>query len=273
MKQKLVRWITSGALLTFASIAYGVLGQASQIDGNWKITWNEALGASDKLEYFSDDPRLSGQLVSFSASRIYDRIVGVENCKDPHIHPVKASLLEMIAGHFSVRNGFSSESAEIALRLLDDWEVDDAKIYRISCGDTPWHATHDQKVSWGDWLALSNDKRMMIPGPGNTILLLSKLPKYSIPNPSFACTSARSRTEKAICASYSLSVLDRNIADALTPLRANKEGNGEDVRVVQADHSAWLHRRDRCGADSECLQRVMEARLALLVTQLREYRR
>lgn len=273
MDQKLMRLIAACLLLMLASISSGVQGQASQIDGNWKIVWNEALGGLDQFGYFSDDPRLSGQLIRFSALRIYDRIAGVEDCTHPHIRVVKATLLDMVTNHFSERNGFSSGAAEIALRQLDDWDTDQAKIYRIFCGDTPWHASRDQKASWGDWLALSNDNRMMMPGPGNTILLLSRLTKSVRPDPSYACESASHRTEKAICASYSLSVLDRNIASTLTSLRIDKERSGEGIRAVQTDQLAWLHERNRCGANFGCLRSAMEARLALLVKQLLEYRR
>jgi uncharacterized protein len=81
-------------------------------------------------------------------------------------------------------------------------------------------------------------------------------------SPSFDCARAGTASEHAICASPTLSTLDRALADAY---RAARAGAGADMRDrIRAEQIAWLRDRDACGADPACLAARMQERVAAL---------
>jgi uncharacterized protein len=80
------------------------------------------------------------------------------------------------------------------------------------------------------------------------------------PTPGFDCRTARSATERTICAKPELAARDR----ALTTLwQAAPRGDAE-----RAAQRAWLATRNACGADANCLADAYGVRLDQLATRL-----
>ncbi|PKH77016.1 hypothetical protein CXF97_27455 [Pseudomonas sp. Choline-02u-1] len=68
---------------------------------------------------------------------------------------------------------------------------------------------------------------------------------------SFDCSSAASKTEKAICADPYLSRLDDKLADQWRITL----GNVADPQILKTDQRQWLKNRNACGGLSACLRR------------------
>lgn len=85
---------------------------------------------------------------------------------------------------------------------------------------------------------------------------------------SFPCSKATTPTEKAICADPALSTLDERLSasyrSALESLSGASPDEGPAGAAVKADQRAWLRERDSCGADTSCLRRAYEGRVAVL---------
>jgi len=77
---------------------------------------------------------------------------------------------------------------------------------------------------------------------------------------SFDCTSAASKTEKAICSDPYLSSLDDKLA---TQWRTTL-GNVTDPKALKTDQRQWLKNRNACGTQSACLRREYLIRLTEL---------
>ena len=79
--------------------------------------------------------------------------------------------------------------------------------------------------------------------------------------PSFECSNARGRVEKAICADRELSVLDRQVAElfALALTHASDPGD------IKREQRRWLRARDDC-KDAACLKGSYETRVDALAT-------
>lgn len=77
---------------------------------------------------------------------------------------------------------------------------------------------------------------------------------------SFDCASARSKTEKAICADPYLSGLDEKLAQRWRSTLANVA----DPKALKTDQRQWLKSRNACGDLAACLRRQYVMRLAEL---------
>jgi uncharacterized protein len=74
---------------------------------------------------------------------------------------------------------------------------------------------------------------------------------------SFDCTKAATPAEKAICGDTGLSKLDSDLNSAFISAMS-AAANPDSLRSSQRD---WLKRRNACGGDAACLQRVYQERL------------
>jgi uncharacterized protein len=77
---------------------------------------------------------------------------------------------------------------------------------------------------------------------------------------SFDCTSAASKTEKAICSDPYLSTLDDKLAEQWRTTL----GKVADPKALKTDQRQWLKNRNACGALSACLRREYLMRLTEL---------
>lgn len=81
-------------------------------------------------------------------------------------------------------------------------------------------------------------------------------------SPSFDCSKAGTATEHAICASEVLSGLDREIAASYAAARDGLKKKGR--QRLKKRQLSWIERRDACGSDAACIERLMRRRLARL---------
>lgn len=80
--------------------------------------------------------------------------------------------------------------------------------------------------------------------------------------PSFDCGKASTAVERAICASTTLSTLDRDLATAYSDRRNALSKSGRDQLL--SEQRNWISIRDRCGADVNCLASAMTSRISAL---------
>jgi uncharacterized protein len=88
------------------------------------------------------------------------------------------------------------------------------------------------------------------------------MPKPGLAQASFDCGKASTATEKAICATPSLSMLDRQLATAYKSARGRVSAAAG--KRILSDQRAWLAQRDRCGAQTGCLAGAMQSRIGQL---------
>ena len=74
------------------------------------------------------------------------------------------------------------------------------------------------------------------------------------------CARDHSPAERAICASERLQVLDAKVTEQYTDIMFDSYIKGPVKQAVHESQISFLQRRDRCGADVECLSEVMERR-------------
>jgi uncharacterized protein YecT (DUF1311 family) len=91
--------------------------------------------------------------------------------------------------------------------------------------------------------------------------LATTLAPAAAERPSFDCGKASTATEQAICSNDRLARLDRAIAAAFRALRAKVD--------LTEEQTAFLAKRDACGAAVGCLAQEMESRRAALALEPR----
>lgn len=84
----------------------------------------------------------------------------------------------------------------------------------------------------------------------------------AVATPSFDCRLAATPSEITICAVPMLGDLDRFVAEAYQQQRAMLGPAGREQ--LKAEQRYWIGQRDRCGADTGCLQAMMQGRLQVL---------
>lgn len=82
--------------------------------------------------------------------------------------------------------------------------------------------------------------------------------------PSFSCKKAKRATEKAICQSDYLQLLDRQMA--LLYAYALKYPHGYSRAELQREQRAFLAERNGCGWDDACIEAAYNARNEFLET-------
>lgn len=75
--------------------------------------------------------------------------------------------------------------------------------------------------------------------------------------PSYDCSKASTPTEQGICSSAKLSLLDAMMA---YQYRANL-ANARDKTAFASGHKVWVAKRNECGGDQTCLERIYLERL------------
>lgn len=90
------------------------------------------------------------------------------------------------------------------------------------------------------------------------LLALSTAPAAA--EPSFDCAKAQSVSEKEVCRVPELQWFDRQLAHLFHDVK------GKGGQQMLADQRAFLARREACGTDLECLERIYGERLKTLGT-------
>lgn len=87
------------------------------------------------------------------------------------------------------------------------------------------------------------------------LLTLASFTAANAGSPSFNCKRAATDTEFAICDSSYLSKLDRQMSKKYFWLmrEMKKVGDWVSQRELNSTQAIWLHERDQCGDDADCI--------------------
>jgi uncharacterized protein YecT (DUF1311 family) len=75
------------------------------------------------------------------------------------------------------------------------------------------------------------------------------------------CARDWNAAERTICKSQALQVLDAKMTEAYADLMLDQSVSGRTKMRLQQSQRDFLDRRDRCGADRQCLEEVMQQRV------------
>lgn len=76
------------------------------------------------------------------------------------------------------------------------------------------------------------------------------------------CAVDRNRTERAICASQRLQILDAKITEVYADAMSDRRLSASVKEALRRSQYAFLARRDACGSDAACINGVMTLRFA-----------
>ncbi len=114
-----------------------------------------------------------------------------------------------------------------------------------------------------EWTRLKMDPQQAVRRPVKTGTTQGSRPPRG---PSFDCTKATTVVERAICNDRELSLLDRQMVDALR--QANAATGRSDLPVIATEQRAFLSNRNRCAARTRdrrmCIQVAYEMRIQRL---------
>lgn len=80
----------------------------------------------------------------------------------------------------------------------------------------------------------------------------------------FDCKKANLPSEKAICDSQKLFVLDSELATSYKKAMTQKGANNKEIKESQI---LWISERNTCGSDKACLEKILRSRIDFLNSQ------
>jgi len=241
----------------------------STLIGRWQVTKVLVDPKLFKPNYDQDDPRMKGRLLTIAPGRITEDLSGwVSTCTYPVVSRQRITAGELVRSAMSdVRPG-PPTAEDYQLPLASSAEVDVLWIRCKSAGDVGPSGPPGR--AGFNWLLVLPDDRLAIRWYDyNTIAVLSRLPAGAVPSPSFDCAQATTKAERAICGSIDLASFDRSVAEAYADAvkEWKKTGGAEGLRKLQKEQRESLRARNRCGANEECLRKVMSKRLERILAE------
>lgn len=232
------------------------------LEGTWRVT--SALtdsGASRTVQYRNDDPRLKGRSVTFSTATIATDLPEDKRCVKPAVAAQRTTAGALIQATLATRSAGKAATAEdYHLGVASGASVD---ALWVSCSEGTMGPNGRNR---GTWMVVLPDKRLAMRWYDETILLLTRLPENTRPDPSFACAKASALVEKTICGSVSLAAFDRSVAEsyAAASKRFLDDDDKDALKTLRAGQREWLAKRNACGPKAACVQNAMENRLEAL---------
>lgn len=253
----LPRWILLSAWCV-AGCASGAVSP-SDLQGTWEVV-QVAVDQQDQPHWawFPDDPRLLGRSLDIGAASIaLDD--GSRACAQPALSDLATGTLQDFIGQRFPRPARFETPAAPTLRDFG-LELPDAAVAPVQVRCTP-----DASPWNGAWLVPLPAGRLLTnyDNSGYVLVLQRRDPGDAI-RASFDCSKARSAVEQAICASRMLAGYDRSVAAAY---RRALGLAGDAAGAVKQAQLEWLHSRDACGANAECLGQAMRERVDQLMQQ------
>ena len=241
--------------------------------GTWQVSKVRIdKGATRKTLYEWDDPRLLGRILTISHEAIQSDLPEDRQCLQPRALFRQMDLSPLI--QVTLPGMYERTAAD----ALADYELplnlnQPANVAWINCHTGSFGP--ELLESWAKKLSLpevrtglinlDKDKFALL-WYDQTVLLFVRIANEQKTRPSFACTMARSITEKALCQSISLASFDASIAQAYKLVLENHCVGVPGCRSQQQKkQAAWTKKRDQCGTGAQCLTDAMRSRLEQLM--------
>jgi len=237
------------------------------IIGTWQVAKVKVdTGASRKLLYQHDDPRLKGRIFKIAPDKFVQNTPEHISCTNPNV------TVERILAATLIKNSMSWRGIGQEIPTPQDFELqhdlnEQVDVLRARCGIKYWAGSlgPDDGIE-GVWIIILPGDRLAIRWFDDTILILSRLPVDAKPKASFNCAKAATPVEKTICGSVALAFFDQSVAESyLNAVRGFTEAKDFDsVKNVKAKQKKWIKKRNACGTNVACLEKSMEEQLEVL---------
>ncbi|MDH5218644.1 MAG: lysozyme inhibitor LprI family protein [Gammaproteobacteria bacterium] len=237
-----------------------------QLIGQWLVTDVKINTNSMRTqEYHYNDPRLAGRVFTFSRGSITDNTPESEKCTTPVFK--KSRMLA--ADLWTKSMGATADDApptpydyELSIKKQSEIEVNFFACIEGLYGG----ALGIPEGIEGAWLVSLDTDQFALRWYGETILILKKISQDQMPVASFNCSKAGTETEKTICGSIALAAYDKSLAKAYisTLKHLRLEGDQNALQQFKQSQKDWLKRRNACGKDIKCLQKIMQDRLNVI---------
>ena len=228
------------------------------LQGDWEVT-QVGVDENDQphWRYEPGDPRLVGRALTIGAHGELSFDFGKSPCQAVDWLARPPAKLSTIVGKTFPRPPGGDLPR---LPALDDFglKLDDRPVVALdaNCAGTP-------PARWNRaWFASLGADRMVVAYDGDLLLVLTKVERAAPPVASFACSAARTPTEKAICGSRALAGYDRSLAAAW---RRGLQRHDDDKAAFEKTQHDWLLTRNACGADAACISDRLQERLDVLM--------
>ncbi|WP_345830314.1 lysozyme inhibitor LprI family protein [Erwinia sp. HDF1-3R] len=254
---------------SFSRAESTVVDYSSTLQGVWQIQEVHINSLQTyRPDIITNDPTLVGRTITFTKNDISGDILVSMGCGKPEYAYSNAMKFDELIKKTSGSDGSSIDKIS-------------AKSYGFSfAGDTvvqPVTVSCSQGIlgprghAVDNWLVETDNNTMITNWDSDSYLTLKKLSNNPQPDPGFTCASNNNDAERAICASYELSSWDRSVSDAYKTVLKQIINIGDNVETkvskLKAAQLSWLHERNRCASDSQCLKSTMRKRTESLVDQ------
>lgn len=248
---KVLRWIAAVAVLALLPAAV----RAQPAPGAWDVV-QVAVDSKDQMHwlYVPADPRLLGRelVIAPDAWTFND---GSDPCEKPAVSKREVPFGKLLAESFPRPPG----PGRAATPTLGDFGLagslnKSVTVYTPTCA--PRSDGRDPQPWSEAWFVNSAPDRLLMRMGSSAVLTLARRAPNAAPQPSFACSAARSQIERLLCGSVPLAALDRSVAAAYKRKRDTAE-----AAVLRAAQTEWLKRRDACGQNEACVADAMRERI------------
>lgn len=239
--------------------------------GTWQVT--QVLidtGASWRMPYQKNDPRLTGRLFTITQQRLATNTPEESKpCINPKVavrHLTASELIKnSLAGRHTVPEAPTPKDYE--LPLAGNVSVD---VLSVTCMDGLFAGDLGiVEGIKGAWIVALRKDQLAIRWYAETILLLHKVSDNVKPVASFDCNKAITVVEKTICGSLALAAFDQSVTRSYKSASEffKEVKNTEALTQLKISQTQWLTQRNACGADVLCLEKAMKDRLDVIEDQ------
>nr|WP_041474265.1 hypothetical protein [Erwinia sp. Ejp617] len=211
-----------------------------------------------RMIYGENDPRLVGRFLQLNKNNIESDLPDFFDCKMPDYQQQKLALDEWVKRATGIAETTGAKAWRLNVRGSDI-----VTTFTVHCQTGMFDG--GGYGEYGAMIAQLSPAEIIINWGETTLIELNPVNRNDI-KPSFDCGKAQAESEKAICADYRLSSLDKSVFDAWRVAKALAEdvANTELLATVVASQKAWLMNRNQCGSDPQCLAKSMTERMEKL---------
>jgi hypothetical protein len=238
-----------------------------KIIGRWqviKVQINSS--ASRRTGYRFNDPRLLGRFFIFSHQKVTNDTPEASNCIGPKMLMKSTNVVNLIGGSMS-GYGYPARRSKPEDYGIETKSTGMVELISISCGARIWESGlgADDGPN-GAWIFFSPKGTLIVRWYDETILTLQKLNANVEPDPSFSCSAAKLLAERVICRSVELASFDRSVADTYEQLKIQNRPNASKIKELIESQQQSIRRRNDCKSNEICIKKLLENRLAELVS-------